>query len=123
MASLSISSSGGTQTTTQSPQNLVSPDSSTEAATSVQPGVSNVQPETSSSPSGIALHPTQLPVVNVNTSAGPVSSSSSSTVAVDTKPKHHINAGLLGASIGLFIVAVVIFWLITKSAKNTTNYK
>jgi hypothetical protein len=122
MANLSIGSGGGTQTSTQSPQALVGSGSSTEAASNVQPGGSNLQPTTAASPTGIALHPTQLPTINVNNIPKPVTSSST-TAIVHSQPKHHVNSGLLSVAAGLFIVAVIIFWMITRSAKNTTNYK
>jgi hypothetical protein len=45
----------------------------------------------------------------------------SSAAVTAPKSKHHVNGGLLGISIGLFVIAVIIFWGISRSAKNTTN--
>jgi hypothetical protein len=89
---------------------------------SVQPVGGNIQSETAVTPSGIALHPTQLPEINVNSGSAPATKSYSTAVSV-VQPKHHINSGLLGVSAGLFVVAIIVFWVITRSAKNTTNYK
>jgi hypothetical protein len=120
MADLSISSSGGSQTTTQNPQGLVSSGTaSTEAASNVQSGTATALLTT---PTGIALHPSQLPTIAVNTSSEPSLPTSSASVAT-APPKHHVSSALLGISAGLFIIAIIIFWAITRSAKNTTNYK
>jgi len=116
---LSISSGSGGQTNTQSPQGLVSSGSTTAAASNVQPGTATTLLTTGS---GISLHPTQLPTINVNTAPQTVTNPSS-VAATTVQPKHHISSGLLGISAGLFIIALVVFWIITRSAKNTTNYK
>ncbi|HVA11498.1 MAG TPA: hypothetical protein VNG32_05035 [Candidatus Dormibacteraeota bacterium] len=116
---LSISSGDGGQTSTQSPQGLVGSGSTTAAASNVQPGTATTLLTTGS---GIALYPTQLPTVSVNT-APQTTTTSTPVVATTIQTKHHISGGLLGISAGLFIVALVVFWIITRSAKNTTNYK
>jgi|ERR1039458_783842 hypothetical protein len=116
---LSISSGDGAQTSTQSPQGLVSSGSATAAASNVQPGTASTLLTTGN---GIALYPSQLPSVNVNT-APQATTSSNSVVATTVQPEHHISGGLLVISLSLFIIALVVFWIITRSAKNTTNYK
>jgi|GEM_PF-2579055 hypothetical protein len=122
MAALSITSGNGTQTSTQSPQGLVSSgNSNTEAGSNVQPGTATTL---LTNTSGITLHPTALTTVNVGaTSPQPAATTSSTPATVHTQPKHHINGGLLGISIGLLVIAVVVFLVITRSAKNTTNYR
>jgi hypothetical protein len=116
---LSISSGSGTQQAgTQSPQNSVGSGVNTEAGSNVQPGTATSLLTTTS---GIALTPSQLPTINVNESAQP-STSTNSVATTTVQPKHYISGGLLGVSIGLFIIALVVFWVITRSAKTTTNY-
>jgi hypothetical protein len=117
---LSIGAGNGTLTNTQSPQGLVGSGSATAAASSVQPGTATTLLTTGS---GIALRPSQLTTVNVNTATTPAATIPSSVAATTVQPKHHISSGLLGISAGLFIIALVVFWIITHSAKNTTNYK
>jgi hypothetical protein len=122
MADLSISSSSGTQTSTQSPQGLVSSgnNAAAESGGNVQPGTATTLLTTSS---GISLHPTALTTVNVGAAGSePVAGTSPAVATVNIQPKHHINGGLLGISIGLLVVAAIVFLFITRSAKNTTNY-
>ena len=117
MAGLSITSGGGTQTTTQSPQGLASSGTSAEAATSVQPGTASTLLTT---PTGISLGPSQVATVPIASTA---TASSTKTAAVATvQPKHHTNDILLGGAIALLIIAFAAFYMITRSAKNTTYY-
>jgi hypothetical protein len=115
MADLSIGSGSGAQGSTQSPQGLVSSGIATAAGSNVQPGTATTL---LTSPTGISLHTTQLSTVSLTSATTPVVSSSPATIL----PKHHIDSGLLGISIGLAVIAVVVFLMITRSAKNTTNY-
>jgi hypothetical protein len=122
MADLSISSGSGAQTSTQSPQGLVSSgnNAAAESGSNVQPGTATTLLTTSG---GISLHPTALTTVSVsNAGSEPVTTTSSAVATVNVQPKHHINGGLLGVSIGLLVIAAVVFMIITRSAKNTTNY-
>jgi hypothetical protein len=116
MADLSIGSSSGAQGNTQSPQGLVSSGTSTAAGSNVQPGTATTLLTT---PTGVSLHPTQLATISLTGATTPVVSASS---ASSSPSKHHISSGLLGISIGLAVIAVVVFVMITRSAKNTTNY-
>ena len=115
MADLSIGSGSGAQSSTQSPQGLVSSGTTTAAGSNVQPGTATTLLTTGT---GISLHPTQLATVSLTGATTPVVSAA----PVSVPPKHHINSGLLVISIGLAVIAVVVFLIITRSAKNTTNY-
>ena len=118
MAGLSISSgSGGSQATTQSPQSLVGSGSGTASTGSVQPGTAT---SLLTSTSGIALHPAQLSTVSFNSASA--TASSAPAVATTLPPKHHLNSGLLAISIGLVVIAAAAFLMISRSAKNTTDY-
>jgi hypothetical protein len=120
MASLNTVSGSGSQSTTQSPQNLVNTTNNTEAATSVQPGTATSLLTT---PNGIQLAPVQLSTVNLNNSSASTRAAASKVAVVTTvPPKHHLNSTLLGLSIGLFVLAIATFWFVTRSEKNTTNY-
>lgn len=116
MTDLSITSGSGSQTSTQSPQGLVSTGTRTEAASTVQPGTAS----TLLSPNTISLNNTRLSIVNLNIS--PTTAKTSKVVATDTAPpKHHTNYGLLSVSIVLLVVALYLFWMTTRSAKSTTD--
>jgi hypothetical protein len=113
---LTAGNGSGTQATTQSPQTAGQP-----AATGTQSG--NVQPGTATnllnSSGGVPLRPTPLSTVSLTPSASTPAVLAQSTV---TQPKHHINPVLFGFSGLLLLVAVVSVWIISRSAKNTTEY-
>jgi hypothetical protein len=79
-----------------------------------------VQPGTSTtlltSQGGVNLHASQLTTVNL--AAGTQAQSQPAA----QPPKHHINTVLLSASILFCLIAVGLFWTISRSAKNTTKY-
>jgi hypothetical protein len=114
MASLQIVSGNGSQSDTQSPQNLVNTTNNTEAGTSVQPGTSTSLLTTAS---GIQLKPIQLPTVSLTSSL-----TSKVATTPPTPPKHQLNSALLGLSIALFVLAIVLFWSTARTGKNTTKY-
>jgi hypothetical protein len=110
------------QINTQNPQTSAPSSAGSPLAA---PG-SNVQPGTANSllsgavggSDGIPLTSTILPVANLNTAAqGTVQNAKSTTTA-----KHHPNAVFLGLIIVVFIIGIIAFWLIGRSAKNTTEY-
>jgi hypothetical protein len=117
MADLSITSGSGTQTSTQSPQNLAAPSSSTAAGSSVQPGTAT----SLVSPNSISLNNPNLNIVNLNSVSATATSPKTSAV-VTTQPKQHLNSGLLSISISLFVIAIIIFWAVGRPEKNTTHY-
>jgi hypothetical protein len=117
MAGLPISTSGGTQSSTQSPQSLVNQGTSTEASSSVQPGTATSLLTTSN---GISLGPSQLSTVTIGNGASS-SSHTTQTVASASPPKKHTpNYVLLGVAGLLLVVAVVVSIIFTLNAKNTT---
>jgi hypothetical protein len=65
---------------------------------------------------GIGLGGSQLTTVNLS-----ASSTAQSQAKEPVPAKHHVNGALLGASIALVVVAVVLFWAVGRSAKNTTD--
>jgi hypothetical protein len=67
---------------------------------------------------GISLKSQALPTVTLgktSTSTGQVSRSE------PTPAKHHLNPALLGVAIGILVLALVLAWIISRSAKNTTS--
>lgn len=110
---LAATTSGGTQTTTQTPQQV--PATAGIIASSVQQG-NAVQSGTPISDltghGGIPLQSGYLTTVNLAATTAP---------AQAAPPKHHLNVGLFGASLLLFVVAVVLFWGATRPVKNTAD--
>jgi hypothetical protein len=62
---------------------------------------------------GIPLTQTPLSTVSIGAAA------SQSSTGVH-QPSRHINPALLGFSVVLFVVGLILFWLTSRSAKNTT---
>jgi hypothetical protein len=58
------------------------------------------------------------PLTTVDLSGSTTTQSQAKTSAAT---KHHVNGVLLGASIALVVVAVALFWAVSRSAKNTTD--
>ncbi len=115
---LRTTTGAGTQTTTGTPQ-AVGSSSGTNSSNAANG--SEVQPGTATdllnSNSGITLSGTPLTVVNLNSAA--TTSSTQSTVEV-TQNDQQINPVGIGFAVLLFVVAIVFFWLTSRSAKNTT---
>jgi hypothetical protein len=65
---------------------------------------------------GENLGAAQLTTVSLNPTAAV---SSTSTAAA--KPERHVNAGFFAVSAVLIVIAVVLFWAMSRSAKNTTD--
>lgn len=110
--------SGGpaSQANTQSPQISAGSGSPTSAsAGSVQPGTAT---SVLTSEQGIGLKGTQLSVVSFSNAPKTITGQ---TQASDTKAsKHHINAVGIGVIAVVVLAALIIFWQINRSAKNTT---
>jgi hypothetical protein len=118
MAGLAVSAiSGNSQTKTESPQNLVNPTANAALSSNVQTGTAS---SLLTAQTGILLKQTAPTTVSLNnTSLGtPITQTPTTTHS----SKHHINVVLLGACIVVVVIAVAVFWIITRSAKNTTNY-
>ena len=107
----------GVQTTTGTPQsvgasrntNPLTPANSSE----VQPGTaSNVL----SGKGGISLSGQPLTVVSLGTTATGTSTQTSAQATTDQQ----INPAGIGLAVLLFVIAIVFFWLTSRSAKNTT---
>ncbi len=121
MTTLSVGSGyGSSQSNTQSPQTLVNP---TVNPTPNATTGGNVQPGTTTSllnasANGVKLQSMPLTTINLNSST----QQTQSLPAPPRRPVRHVNGALLGVCIALIIVAIAIFWWMTKSSKNTTNY-
>ncbi len=117
MAELTTGKAVGSQATTQNPQTVPTQTlgSTPTQSKGVQPGTAQ---QVLTSSNGISLGGTAVTTVNLNPTTA-------ATVQADVKPpapaKHHVNAGLLGLSIGLVLVAVIVFWIIGRTAKSTTD--
>jgi cobalamin biosynthesis Mg chelatase CobN len=113
---LSITAGNGSadsQANTQSPQSNNQSIATGTKSSSVQPGTATAL---LSSQGGVTLYPTALPTINVNTAT-----STTATTTANNTPKHHVNPVLLGFPVLLVVVAVVLFWAMRRSVKNTTE--
>src|SRR5580765_1030313 len=114
---LTATSGSGTQTTTGTPQSvpITAGFGGGTQASGVQPGTAT---SLLNSSQGVELTPTALPSVSLDstTTAG----KTTSVIPLAAKP-HHLNLGLLGISAVLVVVAIVLFWSMNRSAKNTTE--
>ena len=111
---LTTTTSSGQQGSTQSPQTAGQSGSTGTQSSSVQPGTATAL---LNSQNGVPLHGTALSTVSLN-------NSSNTLVPSPAKPayKRHINSPLMGVSVLLFIIAVVLFWAVSRPVKSTTQY-
>jgi hypothetical protein len=109
---LTTTAGSGVQATTQSPQSAGQPSTAGAQSSSVQPGTATAL---LNGQSGVPLHGTVLSTINLNATTPAIVS-----VPTSNQPKHHVNLMLFGLSALLLVVAVVLFWTTTRSAKNTT---
>ncbi len=109
---LPTANSSGTQNTTQNPQNSVQTGSLADQTGSVQTGGLNSLLE---SQNGIPLQNTYSSAINLSS---PITQTSTQA---DQGAHHTPNYLLLGGSGLLFVVAIVLFWTSSRSAKNTTD--
>lgn len=121
---MALSTSSGSitsQTNTQSPQSSAGTGTSAAPSSRVQPGTASnlLSGSGSGSGGGLPLNGTELSVVDLDTS--PQAVHSASGISPSPQHKHHLNAPLLAVAIGLFLVAAIIFGVMSRSAKNTTN--
>ncbi|MDB5168878.1 MAG: hypothetical protein JWO41_234 [Candidatus Saccharibacteria bacterium] len=106
---LTTTNATGAQTQTQSPQSAGSATTGTQSS-SIQPGTAA---GALTSTGGVPLQNTALSVVPLSTQ---------STGATQTTPvQHHTNPVLTGVSIVLFLVSVVLFSLLARDDKTTTE--
>ncbi|MEK7059652.1 MAG: hypothetical protein AAB971_02770 [Patescibacteria group bacterium] len=111
---LTASTSTGTQASTQNPQIAGRSTASGTQSSKVQPGTTRALLD---SQGGVPLQSTSLTMVNLNAPAA----KTAMTTAVNPMPaKHQINPTLAGLTVVLFVIAIVSFWIINRSAKNTT---
>jgi len=114
-SSLTATSGSGSQTTTQSPQS-VGDAATTTRSTSLQPGTAS---NLLTSQNGVALQPTPLSTVSLN----PATQTATTQNAATAQPTaHHSNPVLLVLCVLFLAAAVVMFWITSRSAKNTTEY-
>lgn len=106
------------QANTQNPQSV--PSGTNVGGASTQSG--GVQPGTSksilTSDNGLSLTPSAVTTVDLNATSSATSQPTADPVAAS----HHINPALLGISIALVVLAIGLFWGISRSAKSTTDY-
>ncbi|MEO8104889.1 MAG: hypothetical protein ABI602_00955 [Candidatus Saccharibacteria bacterium] len=108
---LTTTSGGGAQTTTENPQ-VATPGSQTQSSQAVQPGTAA---SLLTSSSGIQLTNASVPLVSLTTSTAPAPS-----VVPPAATRHALNPVLSGLSVLLFIVAIALFVLTSKTSKKTT---
>gem|GEM_PF-3355637 len=106
---LTTTSGGGAQTSTQNPQ-VATQDNQTQNSAAVQPGTAA---SLLNSTTGIPLNNVPVPLVSLNTST-------STTVLTPVAPSRPINPVLGGLSLLLFVVAIGLFVLTSRTSKNTT---
>lgn len=110
---LATAGSSGTQSSTQTPQTSVQASSLGGQNSSLQPGTDS---SLLTSSNGINLSDITS---NGTTSA---STTTASSQVASTEPVHHkVNPVLLGFAIILFVVAIVLFAITSRSEKSTTN--
>jgi hypothetical protein len=113
MAQLTTTTGSGTQASTQSPQTAGLAASSGTQASSLQPGTAT---SLLNGRNGVPLHGQALTVVNINGATAATIAQSPSTRVT----KHHINTALMGVSVLLLLIAIVLFWVTSRSVKSTT---
>lgn len=117
MAGLVIAPANGQQNTTQNPQTAPKqPVGATTQSGNVQPGTAD---SLLTSQQGVGLQNQALTTVSLANTGTQNSTSSAGQNAQPTK--HHVNPALISIPIILCVVAVVLFWWITRSAKSTTD--
>ena len=103
------------QATTQSPQTGVSSQTGGAQASAVQPTTSSsVQPSTAAI--------LQNNSGNLKIQLPPPSAANTTTSTTVAPKQHHTNPVFFGVAIGLFAVAVLLFWLAGR-AERSKNYK
>lgn len=112
MAQLTTTTSSGQQGATQSPQTAGQAGNTGAQASSVQPGTAA---DLLNSQNGVPLHAQALTIVNVNPATTSIAQATPKTVA-----KRHINTPLMGVSIALLLIAIILFWMTSRSVKSTT---
>jgi len=121
---LSITAGNGgaaSQASTQNPQTSAGSGAPGAApSSSVQPGTATTLLNGGQNVSGVPLHNTALPTVNLV--APPTPAPAAVSQAATTSSKHHVNSTLLGFSIVLFVAAIGLFWAVSRSVKSTTKY-
>ena len=112
---LTTTTGSGTQTTTGTPQSVGAPTTSAAKAGSVQSGTAR---SLLTSSQGVSLSNTPVTTVSLNATA---TNATTSAQTVNTSPTSHaINPVALGFCGLLFVAAVLLFFVTSRSAKNTT---
>lgn len=109
---LNITPGSGTQSATQTPQSAGSPNNGGTETSGVQPGTAS---DLLRSSNGVQLKQTPLTTVNLDTAKA------GSAQPVQRTEGHHIHPVLGVFSAALFILAIALFWLTSRSVKNTTD--
>lgn len=116
---LSTSTDGSisSQTNTQNPQTATQPATSAATASGVQPGTTTSL--LTSQQGGVPLYSTALPTVTLGQAPATPQVAGGNTGSAP--PKHHVDAALFVLPALLIVVAVVFFWLTSRSVKSTTE--
>src|SRR2546421_637495 len=109
---LNTTTRSASQSTTQTPQSTAGSSVGGVQTRGVQSGT---PADVLRSTNGIPLSNTALSVVNLG---GTTTSATTSSKPVT--PKHHANVPLLGFSALLIVIAIVMFWIDSRSVKTTT---
>ena len=107
-SNLTTTTGSGAQATTQNPQ-VATQDNQTQNSQAIQPGTAA---NLLNSTHGIVLNNVPVPLVSLNTSTA--------TPPATVQPHSTINPVLGGLSVLLFIVAIGLFVLTSRTSKNTT---
>jgi hypothetical protein len=111
---LTATTGSGAQTNTASPQSVGQSVATGAQSSSVQPGTAT---SLLNGEGGVSLHSTALSTVNLDSpGAAPASIANQAT----PKPQHHVDSALLGFPALLVVVAIVLFWAVSRSGKTTT---
>ncbi len=113
MAQLTTTNSSGTQATTQSPQSAGAASTAAANSSSLQPGTATRVLDSGAN-DGVPLSTTPLTTVNFNRAAN-IQATTAPVV-----PDRHVNPAFFSITVILVLVAVALFWWISRSEKNTT---
>ncbi|HYH36224.1 MAG TPA: hypothetical protein VD706_01860 [Candidatus Saccharimonadales bacterium] len=111
---------GAQQSSTSNPQTVPSGQSISGASNrsgGVQPGTAT---SVLTSNNGLSLELSPVTTVSLSKSAG--TGAQSRTVSTPEPVKHQVNGTFIIIPIVLVVIAVGLFWSMSRSAKSTTNY-
>ena len=114
---LQIAPATGQQNATQNPQTVPSAPGASTRSGGVQPGTAT---SLLTSTQGETLHPQTLTTVSLASDPRTVRTTTSSVQPAPPQA-HKVNAVWVAIPLVICLVAVVVFWAMSRSAKSTTN--